>query len=229
MGDKTLSRGALTRLVISRRFMRIPVMLAWLLLPAGTLAYWQAWLYLSILLMPMLAVLAYLLKHDPALLERRMRTREKATQQRRIVRISILIVALAFLIPGFDQRFGWSRVPVALVIVADLLVLLGYGLFFLVLRENSYASRVVEVQQGQKVITTGPYAVVRHPMYLAVLLMGLLSPLALGSYWAMIPMAFVVPVLVMRIRNEEAMLETGLAGYRDYQQDVRFRLIPGIW
>lgn len=228
MEDGALSRRALIRLTVSRLLLLVLAMLILFLLPAGTWAYWQAWVYLGILLAPMLAVFTYLLRHDPALLERRMRMREKEKQQKRIqVAYSLFLIAL--LLPGFDRRFGWSQVPVGLVLAADLLVLLGYGLFFLVLRENSYASRVVEVEQGHKVISTGPYAVVRHPMYVAILVMYLVTPLALGSYWALIPMAVIIPIIVLRIRNEEAVLEGELPGYREYRQKVKYRLIPGLW
>ena len=140
-----------------------------------------------------------------------------------------LVLLAAFLLPGFDRRLGWSSVPVAVVMLADLIVLTRYGLFVLVLKENRYASRVIEVAEKQSVITTGPYARIRHPMYLAVLSMYILSPLALGSYWAVLPALLLIFVLVARIRNEEKVLMQELEGYREYLQRVRFRLIPGIW
>jgi protein-S-isoprenylcysteine O-methyltransferase Ste14 len=133
------------------------------------------------------------------------------------------------LLPGFDRRFGWSDVPVALVIAADVLVFAGYALFFLVLRENSYASRVVEVTEGQKVISSGPYALVRHPMYLGAMTMYVFSPLALGSYVALIPAVLIIPILVARIRNEEQVLAQELPGYTEYMQRTRFRVVPGVW
>jgi protein-S-isoprenylcysteine O-methyltransferase Ste14 len=198
-------------------------------LPAGTWAYWEAWLYLGILLIPLFFVLIYLLKNDPGLLVRRMRLREKEEQQKLIIKLSYIPFLLAYLLPGFDKRFGWSNVPVWVVVVADILVLLGYGLIFLVFRENSYASRIIEVEQGQNVISSGPYAMVRHPMYLGSILLFVLSPLALGSYWAMIPAILAIPVIVARIWNEESVLVRDLKGYPEYMQKTRYRLIPGLW
>jgi protein-S-isoprenylcysteine O-methyltransferase Ste14 len=205
------------------------VVLAILLLPAGTLEYWQAWAYIAVLFVPMTFVVVYLLLNDPELLERRMRTREKEAEQSLIVKLGSLFYLLAFLVPGFDRRFGWSHVPVAAVATADLVVLIGYGLFILVLRENSYASRVIEVEQEQRVITSGPYAIVRHPMYVGILAIFLATPVALGSWWALIPALPLVPVMVARIRNEERVLANALEGYQDYVRTTRYRLVPGVW
>ena len=229
MSQSRLSQGVLLRKVAIRLLVAIPVLCALFFLPAGTFAYWEAWVYLAIVLIPLLCVLVYLLKKDPELLERRMRAREREPEQRLIVTLSVPIFLLAFLLPGFDKRFGWSDVPVAVVLAADFLVLLGYGLFFLVLRENRYASRVIEVEQEQQVIRSGPYALVRHPMYLGVAVFYLFSPLALGSYWAMLPALLMIPILVARIRNEESVLVRNLRGYQDYMQQTRYRLVPGIW
>lgn len=196
---------------------------------AGTLRYWQAWLYLAVLFIPMTFVLVYLLRRDPGLMERRIRGREPRAGQRAVVSVASVIILPAFVVPGLDQRFGWSEVPPAVVVVADLLVLLGYGLFFLVLRENSYAARTVTVEAGQQVVTTGPYGAVRHPMYVAVVVMLLASPPALGSAWAMLPALLLPLVIVLRIRDEERMLADGLPGYRRYRTQTKYRLIPGIW
>jgi len=196
---------------------------------AGTLRYWQAWLYLAVLFIPMTFVLVYLLRRDPSLLERRIRGREPRSGQRSVVSVAALIILLAFVLPGLDQRFGWSEVPPGVVVVADLAVLLGYGLFFLVLRENSYAARTVTVESGQQVVTTGPYRAVRHPMYVAVVVMYVASPLALGSAWALLPALLLPFVIVLRIRDEERMLADGLPGYREYRTQTKYRLIPGIW
>jgi len=136
---------------------------------------------------------------------------------------------LAFALPGFDKRFGWSDVSTGVVFISDVLALLGYGIVFLAFRENSHASRIIEVESEQKVITTGPYAVVRHPMYFGNVIMYVFSPLALGSAWAMIPALFIIPVIVMRIMNEESILLQKLEGYSDYIQKTRYRFIPGIW
>ena len=229
MSQSHLSRGALLWMVAVRIIGAVLALFALFFLPAGTFAYWEAWVYLAVILIPVFFVLVYLLKNDPELLERRMRTREREPEQQRIIALSAPILLLAFLIPGFDHRFGWSNVPVWGVLAADFIVLLGYGLFFLVLRENRYASRVIEVEQEQQVIRSGPYARVRHPMYLGILVFYLASPLALGSYWAMLPALLNIPILVARIRNEESVLVRDLKGYQDYMQQTRYRLIPGIW
>jgi protein-S-isoprenylcysteine O-methyltransferase Ste14 len=197
--------------------------------PAGTFRYWQAWTYIALLSILMLGAFAYLIKKDPELLERRMRSREKEPRQMAITSLSTPVFLAIFLLPGFDRRYGWSSVPVLVVIAADILALTGYGLFVRVLRENSYASRIVEVEKDQKVITTGPYALVRHPMYVGVLIMFVFTPLALGSYWAVLPALMVALVLVARIVNEEKVLLARLPGYREYMERVRYRLIPGVW
>lgn len=229
MSNNQLSRAELMKMAYVRLLVSIFALLVMFFLPAGTFAYWEAWIYLAILFIPVVLVLTYLLKNDPELLKRRMRMREKEVEQKLIIKLSYLYFLLAFLLPGFDKRFEWSNVPVIVVIVADILVLLGYGMFFLVLKENNYASRIIEVEQEQKVITSGPYAIVRHPMYLGLILMYIFSPLALGSYWAMIPSLLIIPLLVARIWNEESVLVRELKGYQEYLQKTRYRLIPRIW
>ncbi len=202
---------------------------AFFFVPAGSLAYWQAWVYLAILFIPMLFVAAYLLKNDPALVERRFKLREKRKAQKKIVDWTHLWFFVGFLIPGLDYRFGWSHVPLSVVVAADVLVFVGYALNFLVLKENSYASHVVEVVKGQKVISTGPYAVVRHPMYSAVSLLLLATPLALGSW---IAFAFFAPmpfVIAFRALDEEKMLRQKLRGYEAYCGRVRYRIVPFVW
>jgi protein-S-isoprenylcysteine O-methyltransferase Ste14 len=215
---------------VALRFVLFPVVLGLMFFwPAGTFRYWQAWTYMAILLVPMLFIIVDLLKKDPELLESRIRTREKERRQKTIVILASLFFVSAYLLPGFDRRYGWSSVPVFVVVVADILVLAGYGLFVRVLKENRYASRVVEVTERQQVITTGPYTLVRHPMYLAIAVMFVLSPLALGSYWGMLSGFLLIFVLTARIRNEEKVLLAELPGYREYVGRVRYRLIPGIW
>ena len=197
--------------------------------PAGTLDYWEAWVYCAVLLVPFVFVLTYLLRKDPELLARRIRLNEKEPAQRRIIRASSLIFFTGFLIPGLDHRFGWSDIPVEAVLAANVLVIVGYALVFLVFKENPFASRVVEVEPDQRVISSGPYALVRHPMYLGTSIMWLATPIALGSYWAL-PVFLILPiVLVYRIMNEEEVLQRELPGYREYTQTVKYRLIPGIW
>lgn len=219
----------LLRTVVIRAALGFLTLGALLFIPAGTLAYWEAWLYMAVLMVPMIFMLRYLLKNDPQLLERRMQMREREATQKRVVTLSAIYLLVTFTIPGFDERWGWSAVPSALVIVADVVVLLGYGIIFLVFRENQYAARTIRVEAGQKVISSGPYAVVRHPMYVGVLLMYLASPLALGSFWALLPALLIIPILVVRINNEEQVLERELSGYHAYRQNTRYRLIPGAW
>ncbi len=197
--------------------------------PAGTIRYWQAWLYLALILGSMTAILVFLYKKDPDLLERRMKAKEKERPQRRLMAFFFPVFLAVWIVPGFDIRWGWSSVPVWLVVAADVLFLLSYGCFFLVLRANSYASRTVEVDRGQSVITTGPYAVVRHPMYTAILGIYAMTPLALGSYWALCAVLPLPLVLVLRIRNEEQVLLRELPGYEDYRTRTKYRLIPLIW
>ena len=198
-------------------------------LPAGELSYWEAWVYLAVLFVPMVFALVYFLIFNPALLERRMRMREKEAEQQLIVKLASIAILLVYLLPGFDHRFHWSSVPIWLVVIADVLVFSGYAFMVLVMRENPYAGRTVEVEPDQTVVTTGPYAVVRHPMYLGVLLLYVFSPLALGSYWSMIPALLLMGLLIARITNEERVLLTELNGYREYTEEVRWRIIPGIW
>ncbi|HUU76182.1 MAG TPA: isoprenylcysteine carboxylmethyltransferase family protein [Methanoregulaceae archaeon] len=219
----------LKKAIYSRILAGFVIMGLLLFLPAGSLFFWQGWVYIGILFIPMIFVLFYFLKNDPGLLERRMKMREKEHEQKLIIALSMAFFLIGFLIPGFDFRFGWSDVPVALVLAADGIVLLGYGIFFLTLRANSYASRVIEVELGQEIITTGPYAIVRHPMYSGILLIFLFTPLALGSYWALIAFIPMLPLLMLRIRNEEEVLVRELPGYEEYRQKTRYRLIPFMW
>jgi protein-S-isoprenylcysteine O-methyltransferase Ste14 len=198
-------------------------------LSSGTVFYWEAWLYLAVLLVPVVWIVAYLLRQAPDLLERRMRMQEKESSQKLIIGLSAVVVLVVFMLPGLDKRYGWSSVPPAVVIAADAVVLLSYAMFARVLKENRYASRIIEVEQQQLVISTGPYAVIRHPMYFAVLLLYIFSPLALGSYWAMIPVIALPILLVARIHAEEALLTRDLKGYEEYMQRVKYRLIPGVW
>jgi protein-S-isoprenylcysteine O-methyltransferase Ste14 len=215
---------AIMRLVIG-----IPMIGAMFFLPAGTLNYWQAWAWLATLFIPMGISLVYLYKIDPKLLERRTRTNETRPEQRRIIMASAIYLLIIFLLPGFDVRYGWSNVPAWLCLAADGIVLASYILYMLVLKTNTFASRVVEVEQGQQVISSGPYAVVRHPMYLAMILMMTATPLALGSYWAMLPSILFVLLLAARAKNEEELLQKELKGYTEYMQKTRYRLFPGIW
>jgi protein-S-isoprenylcysteine O-methyltransferase Ste14 len=207
----------------------VAVMMVMFFLPAGTFAYWEAWVFLAVILSLMCSFLIYFLIKDPEMLERRMRTREKEARQKMIVKFMFVCSLISFLLPGFDKRFGWSEVPVAGVIGADIMVMLGYSITFFAFRENRFASRIVEIQKGQEVISSGPYAIVRHPMYVGAALIFMFTPLALGSYWALIPALLNLPLIAVRIKNEETVLEKDLDGYREYMQNTRYRLIPGLW
>lgn len=196
---------------------------------AGTFRYWEAWVFLATLFLPMAAVVFYFFRRDPGILEKRLGGREERPRQKAIVAISSAAWIITFVIPGLDQRFGWSSVSPSVVILADALVLAGYSLFFLTLRENAFASRVIRVEGGQQVISTGPYALVRHPMYLGISVMLVAAPVALGSWWALLPGLTTPFLLVARIRDEEKALLAELPGYLEYTRAMRYRLIPGVW
>jgi protein-S-isoprenylcysteine O-methyltransferase Ste14 len=200
-----------------------------ILLPAGTFEYWQFYVYLGIIVVLMVLVLRYFLKTDPKFLERRMRLKEKESQQKVIQAMFSLFFFSVFIISGLDRRYGWSVVPASIVVLADFFVLVGYSMIILVFKQNSYASRIIEVEKNQTVISTGLYKIVRHPMYLGVLIMYIPTPLALGSYWGLIPIATIPLALVLRIINEEKVLRQDLPGYVDYTQKTRYRLIPFVW
>lgn len=217
-------------LKIASRFSLLPLFLGVLVLwPAGTWSFWPLYLYLAVLVVPMTFTLWYFLKRNPAFLERRMRGGEKERTQQWVVLFSTLAYLAGYLVCGFDHRFGWSQVPVWAVLMGNLGVLAGYVLIIRVFMENSHASRIVEVEEAQKVISTGPYALVRHPMYLGMSVMVLATPVALASWWGLIPFALLPLLLVPRLLNEEKVLKAGLPGYTDYTRQVRYRLLPRIW
>ncbi len=220
---------SILKLAISRFIMALLIMGVMFFLPAGTFNYWEAWIYLLVISVPLVFTVRYLYKRDPELLKRRMRTRETQKTQKWVIALSLFFFVPAFILPGFDKRFGWSNVPSAVVIIADVMVLLGYLIVSFVFRANTYASRVVEVEKGQKVISTGPYAVVRHPMYSGVTIYYTFSPLALGSHWAVLPALLMIPLLVFRIKGEEQELAANLPGYKEYMAKTKYRLVPGIW
>ncbi len=217
------------KLILKLLFLYPVVICVFLFLPAGSFRFWEGWIYSVTLFIPMAITMFYLMKNDPELLERRLRFKEKEEKQKIIVRLFRLPFILCFIIPGFDYRFGWSDVSPVLVVIANILVFLGYYLVFLVFRENSYTSRIVEVEDGQKVISTGPYSIIRHPMYLGMSIMYLFTPLAMGSWWAIIVFILVPVVLFFRIFDEERILLKDLPGYKEYCQKTRYRLIPYIW
>ncbi len=202
---------------------------AMLFLPAWTFDYPGAWLFIALLFIPMLIMGAVLFIKAPGLLEKRLNNKEKEKAQKGVLALSGLMFPIGFILSAVDFRFGWSRVPVWLIVISSALFLVGYALYAEVMRENAYLSRTVEVQENQKVISTGLYGIVRHPMYLATLLMFLPMPLILGSFWGIIPFLLYPVLIIIRILNEEKILEDGLLGYKEYKTKVKYRLIPFIW
>jgi len=205
-----------------------------LFIPAGTVRFWQGWVYLAILLVPSFSCYVYLLKHDRQLLERRMESKEPVSEQKLVMRwVKVLFVA-AFLLAGFDYRFGWSRgwmggVPLWLTVLSEVLALGGMLSAASVITVNRFAARTVRVEPGQTVVSTGPYRLVRHPMYAASLVLWLFTPFALGSYISLPIFALLIVLYVMRLLNEEKVLRDELPGYSDYCLRTRFRLIPYVW
>ncbi|WMC91180.1 methyltransferase family protein [Kineothrix sp. MB12-C1] len=200
-----------------------------LFLPAGSIHYWNAWLFLSVLFIPMLLAGLILLLKSPDLLAKRLNTRENERAQKQVIILSFILFVVGFIISALDFRYNWSKLPDWVSIAAAIIFLISYGLYAEVMRENVYLSRTVEVQDGQKVIDTGLYRIVRHPMYFTTVFLFLSIPLILGSTYAFI-IFFIYPfLLTKRIRNEETVLKEGLTGYTEYTKKVRYRLIPFIW
>ena len=200
-----------------------------LFLPAGTFAYWQGWLLMGILFLPMLGAGLVLLWKSPELLEKRLNADEKEEEQRVVLTLSALMFAAAFVVAGLNFRFGWIVLPAWVSYVAAAVFLLGYVLYAEVLRENTYLSRTVEVQENQKVIDTGLYGIVRHPMYMSTFLLFFAMPFVLGSVISFVIMLAYIPLIALRIRNEEKVLEEGLAGYKEYKKKVRYKVVPFLW
>jgi protein-S-isoprenylcysteine O-methyltransferase Ste14 len=201
-------------------------------LPAWTLDYWQAWILVAIFFACTLAVTLYLMKNDPKLLERRVKAGVGAEQERSqniIQAFAALVFIAIFVVSALDHRFAWSKAPPSLIAFGDFLIVLGFYLVFLVFKENTFASGTIEVGAEQKVIATGPYALVRHPMYIGALVMLVGVPLALGSLWGLLAIIPMVVVLIARLLDEEKFLAKNLAGYSEYQGKVRHRLLPLIW
>jgi protein-S-isoprenylcysteine O-methyltransferase Ste14 len=210
----------------------IVVMGATVFAAAGTFDYWRAWLFLACYFTASLIVSAWLIRYDPALLERRMRggpLAEKEPNQRIIMAITSLGFIAGLVVPGLDRRFGWSDMPGAISILGDVLHLAGWLGILAVFRANTYAAATIRVEAGQQVISTGPYAVVRHPMYATALLMIFGIPVALGSWWGLLVFAALLPALAWRLIDEERVLLRDLDGYGDYRRKVPWRLIPGLW
>ena len=224
----TAPRSLKTRLIL-RSLFAVLFVAAFLFIPAGSFGFWQGWVFMALLFLPMPITSVYFLKRDPQLVERRLRTEEKSRAQKTIIRWAQLIVFASLLIPGLDYRFGWSRVPLGLTILSQVVFFAGYLITLWVMKENSFASRTVQVEEGQKVVSTGPYRLVRHPMYFGGVLMLLFTPGALGSWWALPGFLLAIPLIVLRLLDEEKMLCRDLPGYSDYCLRTRSRLLPLLW
>lgn len=222
--DRKLLRDALIKLLSGVLLMGLL-----LFLPAGTFAYPQGWLLMGILFVPMLCAGIVMLVKSPALLRSRLNAKEEQTQQRWVIALSGLMFVASFVLAGLSFRFGWLLLPRWVSIAAAVLFLLSYLLFAEVLRENAWLSRTIEVQENQRVVDTGLYGVVRHPMYAATVLLFLSMPLVLGSLLSFAIMLAYLPIIALRIRNEEQVLEQGLEGYAEYKARVKYRLFPGLW
>lgn len=222
--DKTLLRQAMVKF-----FSGVLLVGLLLFLPAGTLYFRRAWLLMGILFVPMFLAGLVMLFKSPELLRRRLKAREAEGEQRTVIALSGLMFLLCFILAGLNFRSDWMMLPRWVSLAAAGVFLLGYGLFAEVLRENAYLARTIEVEEGQKLIDTGLYGIVRHPMYSATVLLFLAMPLVLGSPLSFGVMLLYLPIIAKRIRNEEKVLSKGLEGYRDYCQRVKYRLFPGIW
>ena len=204
-------------------------MAALLFVPAGSFGYWQAWLFLGVLFVPMFCAGIVMMIKSPALLKKRLNAKEKQSEQKAVLLLSGLMFLAAFVLAGLNYRFGWFMLPKWVCIAAAGVFLLAYVLYAEVLRENVYLSRTIEVQENQKVIDTGLYGIVRHPMYMSTLLLFLAMPLVLGSVFSFAVMLLYIPIIAKRIRGEEQILEAGLDGYAAYKKRVRYKVIPFIW
>ena len=198
-------------------------------LPAGSLEFFGGWLLMALLFVPMFFAGIFMLVKAPALLEKRLDVKEKRSSQKGVVGFSGLIFIAGFVLAGLDFRFSWSQVPKAVVIAASVLFILSYVLYAEVMRENAYLSRTIKVEEDQKVVDTGLYGIVRHPMYAATVILFMMIPLILGSFYALIPFAFYPVLIAVRITDEEKLLTKELSGYGEYKKKVKYRLIPFIW
>ena len=198
-------------------------------LPAGTLHYTYGWLLIGLLFVPMLIAGFVMLFKAPAFLEKRLDAKEKQAAQKGVLAFSGLMFIAGFVVAGLDFRFGWSRMPSWVVITASVLFVAAYGIYAEVMRENAYLSRTVKVEEGQKVVDTGLYGIVRHPMYMATLLLFLMMPLVLGSWYAVLAFGFYPAIIIVRLKDEEDLLTRELSGYAAYKQKVKYRLIPFVW
>lgn len=198
-------------------------------LPAGTLGYTYGWLFIGLLFVPMLLAGFVMFFKSPDFLSRRLDAKEKQGTQKGVIAFSGLMFIAGFVVAGLDFRFGWSQMPLPVTIMASVLFLAAYGLYAEVMRENAFLSRTIKVEEGQKVVDTGLYGIVRHPMYMATILLFLMIPLVLGSWYALIAFAFYPAIIIVRIKDEEDLLTRELSGYAEYKLKVKYRIIPFIW
>ena len=198
-------------------------------LPAGTLAYGGGWLLVGLLFGPMFIAGLVMLRKSPEFLKKRLDGKEKQATQKGVVALSGLMFIAGFVVAGLDYRFGWSNMPVPVTVVASVLFLAAYVLYAEVMRENAYLSRTIKVEEGQKVVDTGLYGIVRHPMYMATLLLFVMIPIVLGSWYALIPFAFYPAIIIARLKDEEKLLTKELPGYAEYKKKVKYRILPFIW
>ena len=214
---------------LTKFFLGVVIIGLLLFLPAGSFRYWQGWLLMGILFVPMFIAGFVLMAKNPELLRKRLNAKEEEKEQKTVVGLSALLFIAAFVVAGLNWRFQWCVLPNWAVWIAAALFLACYLLYAEVLRENTYLSRTIEVQENQKVIDTGLYGIVRHPMYMATTLLFLMIPLVLASPLSFLILLLYLPLIAKRIRNEESVLEKGLEGYKDYKQRVKYRIIPFIW
>lgn len=219
-----LAKKALTRTLGFSVFVGLLV-----IVPAGP-AFWQGWLYWIVFTLCSLVIAVYFLQHDPALVERRLRARAEQEASQKVIRVLLSVVLIPlFVLPGLDHRFGWSHVPGFVAVVSDAVVVLGFAIIFLTFKANSHASAIIDVAPDQRVVSTGPYAIVRHPMYLGAAVLLLATPFALGSLWAIFFAILAIGCLMWRLLEEERFLSRHLAGYDDYRRMTRYRLAPFVW
>jgi protein-S-isoprenylcysteine O-methyltransferase Ste14 len=223
---------SLSKQLVRSSVLSVPAKLALLFIPAGTFRYWQGWLTLAVFIGCSGAYTGYLAKHDPALLKRRTEagiSHEKEFTQKVVMALLYITCIALIILPPLDVRFGWSVMPWQVSIIGDAFIVFSFYLFYMVSKVNTYAAANIRVEQGQKVISSGVYALVRHPMYFGALFLFAGTPIALGSWWTLLLFPVLIPILVVRILNEEKLLARDLPGYVEYTQTVRYRLIPGVW
>ena len=224
MMNKKLFLQALTKFLIGAL-----IIAALLFIPAGTFEYWNGWLFMGLLFIPMFIAGVVLMVKNPELLQKRLNAKEKETEQKTVIVLSGLMFLIGFIMAGLNYRFEWVELPKIVVIISSIMFVISYILFAEVLRENTYLSRTIEVQENQKVIDTGLYGIVRHPMYAVTVILFLTMPLILGSIISFVIFLMYPIIIAIRIKNEEAVLEKELSGYIEYEKKVKFKMIPFIW